>query len=296
MADSARPPTTAVSGTITGATRLAGVIGDPVRHSLSPEIHNAAFRELGLDWVYVALPVPAGGGAAAVEAMRTLGIDGLSVTMPHKADVAGAVDELTPAAQALGVCNCLYRDADGGRIIGHSTDGDGFVSAFTGRFDRTPQGLSFLVAGAGGAARSIVEALGRAGAGEIVVANRTVERAASAAALASQATVVSDGPTELAEAAGAADVIVNTTSIGMEGGPDPTGVPIPVEAIRADHRVVDIVYQPRVTPLLAAAKAVGAETDDGVAMLIGQAALAFELWTGSEAPLEAMTAAVVGPS
>ena len=83
-------PTVAVTGTITGATRLAGVIGDPVRHSLSPEIHNAAFRHLGLDWVYVALPVPAGGGAAAVEAMRTLGIDGLSVTMPHKADVAGA--------------------------------------------------------------------------------------------------------------------------------------------------------------------------------------------------------------
>ncbi|MEL6985325.1 MAG: shikimate dehydrogenase, partial [Actinomycetota bacterium] len=147
---------------ISGNTRLAGVIGDPVRHSLSPAIHNAAFAACGLDWVYVALPVPAGGGAAAVEGMRTLGIDGLSVTMPHKAEVAAAVDELTPAAAALGVCNCLYRADRGERIVGHSTDGDGFVTAFQTRFDRSPAGLSFLIAGAGGAARSIVESLGRA--------------------------------------------------------------------------------------------------------------------------------------
>ncbi len=272
---------------ITGSTRLAGVIGDPVRHSLSPLIHNAGFRHLGLDWIYVALPVAAGDGVAAVAAMRTLGIDGLSVTMPHKADVAGAVDRLSPAAEALGVCNCLHRDGD--EIIGHSTDGDGFVSAFETRFGLRPQGRSFLVAGAGGAARAIVEALGRAGAGRIAVTNRTPERAEAVAALAPGSEVVDPTSTE---AVAGADVVVNTTSVGMAGGPAPDGAPIPLDGLRPEHLVVDIVYQPRVTPLLARADAVGAATDNGVAMLIGQAALAFELWTGAAAPLAAMTAAV----
>ncbi len=275
---------------VTGATRLAGVIGDPVRHSLSPTIHNAAFGHLGLDWVYVALPVPAGEGAAAVSAMRTLGIDGLSVTMPHKADVATAVDELTPAARALGVCNCLYRPDGADRIVGHSTDGDGFVAAFESRFGCGPEGRSFLVAGAGGAARSIVEALGRAGVADIALTNLSPDRAEAAAALAPQARVV-DGP-DVVRAVTDADVVVNTTSVGMAGGPDPDGRPIPVEGLRAGQCVVDIVYQPRRTPLLVAAEAAGATVDDGVAMLVGQAALAFELWTGIPAPLEVMTAAV----
>ncbi len=278
---------------ISGSTRLAGVIGDPVRHSLSPAIHNAGFESLGLDWVYVALPVPAGGGAAAVEAMRTLGIDGLSVTMPHKADVATAVDELTPVAAALGVCNCLYRVDGTDRIAGHSTDGDGFVAAFRSRFGREPAGLSFLIDGAGGAARSIIEAVGRAGADRIVVANRTIERAEQAAGLAEAATAVAMadlGPGDVASV----DVVVNTTAVGMAGGPAPDEIPLPVDGLRADHLVVDIVYQPRITPLLAAARSVGAETDGGVPMLIGQAALAFELWTGAAAPIAAMTAAVDG--
>lgn len=277
---------------ITGRTRLAAVIGDPVRHSLSPTIHNAAFRHLGLDWVYVALPVATGDGKAAVEAMRTLGIDGLNVTMPHKADVATAVDDLSPAARALGVCNCLHRieDPDGAsRIVGHSTDGDGFVQAFRTRFGRSPEGLAFLVSGAGGAARSIVEALGRAGAASIAVANRTESRAADVAALAPQAATAA---IDDAGAVAAADVVINTTAVGMAGGPAPDGIPVPVEAIRAEHLVVDIVYQPRITPLLAAAAERGARTDDGVAMLIGQAALAFQIWTGCGAPLEVMTEAV----
>jgi len=278
---------------ISGSTRLAGVIGDPVRHSLSPAIHNAGFAALGLDWVYVALPVPAGGGAAAVEAMRTLGIDGLSVTMPHKADVAAAVDELTPAPAALGVSNCLYRIDGGDRIAGHSTDGDGFVTAFRSRFGRDPAGLSFLVVGAGGAARSIIEAIGRAGADRIIVANRAIGRAEQAAKLAPTATAVATTDLDPAEMA-SVDVVVNTTAVGMAGGPAPDEIPVPGEGLRSGHLVVDIVYQPRITPLLVAARSAGAETDGGVPMLVGQAALAFELWTGASAPLEAMTAAVDG--
>ncbi|MEL6984931.1 MAG: shikimate dehydrogenase, partial [Actinomycetota bacterium] len=162
---------------------------------------------------------------------------------------------------------------------------------FQTRFDRSPAGLSFLIVGAGGAARSIVESLGRADASTVTVANRTVGKADDAATLAPQATAVAladVGPAEVA----AVDVVVNTTAVGMAGGPSPDGSPIPVEGLHGDQRVVDIVYQPRMTPLLVAAADAGAATDGGVAMLIGQAALAFELWTGVDAPLAAMTAAV----
>lgn len=271
---------------ISGTTRLAAVIGDPVRHSLSPAIHNAGFRELGLDWVYLALPVAAGQGAAAVEAMRTFGIDGLSVTMPHKADVAAAADDLTPAARSLGVANCLFRRGD--RIVGDSTDGDGFVAAYQAEFDADLADTTVLVLGAGGAARAVVEAVGRAGAARIVVANRSLDKAASAAELASQAVV---GELNDADLVSTADVIVNASAVGMAGGPDPDGIPVPVASIGPDHRVIDIVYQPRTTPLMAAAAERGAATGNGLGMLVHQAAGQFRHWTGHEPPLAAMTAA-----
>ncbi|MCL4133733.1 UNVERIFIED_CONTAM: hypothetical protein GTU68_028261, partial [Idotea baltica] len=276
---------------ISGSTRLAAVIGDPVRHSLSPAIHNAAFATLGLDWVYVALPVAAGSGAAAVESMRHLGIDGLSVTMPLKTEVALAVDELTVAAKALGVSNCVFRRGD--RLIGDSTDGDGFVSSFTAEFDQTLAGKRVVVVGAGGAARSIIEAVGRADAAEIVVANRSLDKAADAARLAPQASAhpLSD-VARIAEA----EVIINATAVGMAGGPAPDEVPVPVESIHDAQIVVDIVYQPRRTALLLAAEQRGATIGNGVGMLVHQAAVAFEHWTGVEAPLEAMAAAVIAPS
>lgn len=272
---------------ITGSTRLAAVIGDPVRHSLSPVIHNAAFAALGLDWAYVALPVAADAGDKAVEAMRTFGIDGLSVTMPHKAAVAAAADALTPAAEVLGVANTLFRDGD--QIVGDSTDGDGFVAAYNADFGADLAGRKVLVLGAGGAAASIVEAVGRAGAIEIVVANRTVERAEAVAAITTAARGMGQAG---ADTVSAADVIINSTSVGMAGGPDPDGVAAAVEGLRPGQHVIDIVYKPRRTPLLAAAEARGAKVADGVGMLVHQAALQFDRWTGCEAPIDAMSAAV----
>ncbi|MFM7062206.1 MAG: shikimate dehydrogenase family protein, partial [Actinomycetes bacterium] len=135
---------------LTAATRVAAVIGDPVRHSRSPAIHNAAFAATGLDWVYVAFEVHAGAGADAVRAMEVLGIEGLSVTMPHKADVAGAVDELSDDAAALGAVNCVVRRD--GRTVGHSTDGDGFLWGLQDDLALDPVGLRCVVLGAGGAA------------------------------------------------------------------------------------------------------------------------------------------------
>jgi shikimate dehydrogenase len=260
------------------------VIGDPVRHSLSPTIHNAAFEALGLDWVYVALPVAAGEGRRAVEAMATLGIDGLSVTMPHKADVAAAVDELTPVADRLGVCNCVFRR--GGALVGDSTDGDGFVRSLAADNGVTLEGRKILVVGTGGAASSIIEAAGRHGPSEIVVVSRSRERAQRAAELAEMARAGS------VEEIGGIDVVVNASPVGMGGGPDPEGIPVPVELLGPHHVVVDIVYQPLRTPLLAAAERTGANPVNGVGMLVHQAALAFERWTGEPAPIEAMTRTV----
>ena len=269
---------------ITGHTRLAAVIGHPVRHSLSPRIHNAAFAAAGLDWAYTAFDVEPGHGAAAVEAMRSLGLAGLSVTMPHKAAVAAAADERSESVERLGSANCLFWRDD--RIVAESTDGDGFVAAFEHDVGLPLLGRSVGIIGAGGAARSIIEALGRVGAKDIVVVNRTEERLIEAVELASQAR-----PGVAEELAGV-DVIVNTTPVGMAGGSEAGNRPIDVELIAASQIVVDIVYNPLVTPLLAAAADRGATVQGGVSMLVHQAALAFRLWTGREAPLEVMTAAV----
>lgn len=276
--------TSAVAESISGATKLAGVIGDPVRHSLSPRIHNAAYEATGLDWRFLAFPVAAGDAGGALDAMRALSIEGLSVTMPHKEAVAERVDELMPAAAALASVNCVRRE--GSRLIGDSTDGIGFVRSLEADLGRSIADASVAIVGAGGAARSIVDAVARAGAARIVVVNRTASAAERAASLAPIATVGSAA--DVADV----DIVVNTTSVGMAGGPAPESSPIAIDLLRPAHVVADIVYQPKETPLLAAASAIGAETVGGLGMLVQQAAVAFEWWTGLRAPVEAMTAAV----
>lgn len=267
---------------VTGATRVAAVIGDPVRHSLSPAIHNAAFAAAGLDWVFVALEVAAGRGAAAVTAMEVLGLDGLSVTMPHKTDVAGAVDELSDAAAVLGSVNCVVRQDR--RTVGHSTDGAGFLHGLRADLDLDPAGLDCVVVGAGGAARAVVAALAGAGAASVGVVNRSESAAHRAAALAGAVGSVVDGA-----AVDGAALVVNATPLGM--GPDD---PLPVDPDRlgGGQVVVDLIYHPAATDLLMAAAARGARTANGVGMLVGQAAEAFTLWTGEPAPLDAMRDAV----
>jgi shikimate dehydrogenase len=271
---------------ITGRTRVAAVIGDPVRHSLSPAIHNAAFQALGLDWVYVALEVPTGEGRAAVKAMRTLGIDGLNVTMPHKSDVAKAIDVLTPMAKALGAVNTVVPTTKG--LLGDSTDGEGFVNALRADEGVDVAGKRFLVLGAGGAARAVVKAVTDAGAKEVVVVARREEPAKACVKLAGAI-----GRIGSADEAGDVDVVVNATPVGMGevvAFPGTADVPIDPERLGTGQLVVDLVYQPLVTPLVAAARERGVLAVNGVGMLIHQAALAFRLWTGEDPPLEAMSA------
>jgi shikimate dehydrogenase len=267
-----------------GSTRVAAVIGDPIRHSRSPAIHNAAFAAAGLDWVFVAFEVRAGQGGAAVKAMRALGLGGLSVTMPHKQEAAWACDELTDDATALRAVNTVVV-TERGRLLGASTDGEGFLRAVRDEGVDVGDGISALVLGAGGAARAIAHALGGAGA-QVTVAARRKDAAESAAGL-----VRGTARAELLDTCDPAgfDLVVNATPLGMQGE-DP---PIDVNRLNPSQFVVDTVYHPMETPLLAAARARGVPCTNGLGMLVHQAALAFEMWTGVDAPLDAMRAAAL---
>jgi shikimate dehydrogenase len=263
---------------ITGATRVVGIIGDPVGHSRSPAMHNAAFAALGLDWVYVAFPVPRGEGAAAVRSVATLGLAGLNVTMPHKADAAAACDNLSSEAAALDAVNTVV-NADG-RLAGHSTDGDGFLRALDDE-GIAVAGQRAVVVGAGGAARAITHALGRVGA-HVTVAARRPDAARSAASLApgSVAVALDELPVDRF------DLVVNATPIGMDGEPPP----FDTARLHDGQFVFETVY-PAETPLLREARARGLRAAGGLGMLVHQGALSFSLWAGFEPPLDVMRAA-----
>lgn len=267
----------------TGATRVAAVIGAPVRHSLSPALHNAAFASLGLDWVYVAFEVAPGSAAGALAAMRTLGLGGLSVTMPHKEDVAAAIDVLDPAAAALHSVNTVSV-GDDGRLHGHSTDGAGFVASLL-EAGVDPAGRRIAVVGAGAAGRAVVDALARAGAAEVVVVNRSADKAAAAAALAGHV-----GRVGLPGEVPSAEIVVNATSVGL-GSDEPA---IDPALLRAGQVVADLVYHPLDTALLRAARAAGAATVDGLGMLVHQAVLQQERWHGHRPDPAVMRAAALG--
>ncbi|NLV54544.1 MAG: shikimate dehydrogenase [Acidimicrobiales bacterium] len=263
--------------------RVCWVIGHPVEHSLSPVIHNAAFTALGLDWKYFAVSVPEGRAADAVAAMRSLRVAGMSVTMPHKAAVIEVVDRVTPTAERLGAVNCLtWR---GTQIEGDSTDGAGFLDSLRVDHGWDPDGRRCVVVGAGGAARAIVAALADAGAADVGVVNRSPARAEVAAALAGPRGRVA-GP----EAVDDADLVVNATPVGMG---DDGALPVDADRLGAGQVVVDIVYDPIETALLAEARRRGAVPVNGVGMLVHQAAHAFRAWTGEDPPVEVMSAAGV---
>jgi len=288
-----------------GSTRLAALIGSPVRHSLSPVILNAAFGAAGLDWVFVALEVAATDGEAAVTAVRPLGIGGLSVTMPHKEAAFAAVDERSAEAEALGAVNCVGWRGD--VIVGHNTDGAGLLDSL--RIDEgfDPDGRRCAVVGAGGAARAAVLALASAGASDVAVVNRTATRAGRAAALAGAV-----GRVGAFSDVATADLVVNATPVGMAGVAPPVvalvpgtaaeppsagapggDLPFPAELLSPGQLVVDMIYNPFTTPLMAAARAREVVAVNGLGMLIHQAAHAFRHWTGEDPPLEAMSAAAV---
>lgn len=256
---------------ISAATRLVAVIGDPVTHSLSPAIHNAAFRELGVDMAMVGFGVAAGGGHGALDAMSALGIVGYAVTTPLKAEIADAVDSVDSASASLNSVNTVVRHDDG-TLAGASTDGEGFLASIRAAGHRL-DGARVVVLGAGAAARSIVHALGGAGVERITIVNRSPDAAEVAAMLAEQA--------EVGDTASIADsdMVVNTTSVGM-GDRDATPLADPA-ILHPGLIVADIVYHPLETRLLRDAAAAGAVTVDGLGMLIEQARLQQSIWLGT---------------
>jgi shikimate dehydrogenase len=273
---------------ITGDTTLVGVIGWPVKHSLSPAMHNAAFAESGLDWVYVPLPVYPDHVGEAVRGVRALGFAGANVTVPHKQAVLAHLDEVSRAAQVIGAVNTIVvRD---GALHGDNTDATGFIASLreTG-FD--PAGTYCALLGAGGAARAVAHALADAGALQVCIYNRNFSRARDLCRdMAKFHSDVRFEPASLNDVAGIGDdidLVVNTTSVGMwphtEASPWPHELRLP-----AQITVCDLVYNPRDTLFLTQARAVGAETVDGLGMLVYQGAAAFEIWTGRPAPVGMM--------
>ena len=275
---------------ISGSTILVGVIGNPVKHSLSPVILNAAFREAKINWVYTAFETPEEKLADAIGGIRALGIAGLSVTMPHKAKVCSLLDEISDSAQTLNAVNCIVNDA--GKLEGHNTDGDGFLDAVKHDAGLDVAGKKVLVVGSGGSARSIIHSLGKAGAAEIAVINRTKKKALDALELAgSVGRYVEE--TEIPEVVSEANLVVNATPIGMLDTDDTANFPIEPNLFSKGQLAIDLIYHPISTPWMEALRDLEGEAHGGLSMLIFQAARAFKLWTGKEAPVDAMRKAAM---
>jgi shikimate dehydrogenase len=269
-----------------GVSSFAGVLGWPLTYTLSPVIHNAAFRKVGLDWVYLQWPVPPEELGDAVAGLRALGAMGASVTMPHKEEIVKLLDGLSGDARVLGAVNTIHRL--GHRLIGHNTDVDGFRAFLEEDTGVDLEGKSCLVLGAGGAARAVVKALGDLGATGIAIAARTPERGEEVTAQVGHGdTRVCDWNEASAEAE-AADVIVNATPIGMREGD-----PLPGASFNSGQVVVDLIYDPPSTEMVERARSAGADAWGGLGMLVHQAAAAFRIWTGQDPPLETMSAAAL---
>lgn len=270
---------------LSGDTRLTGVIGDPIRHSLTPVVFNAAFAELEIDWVSLAFEVRAREIEAALRGAAALGVEGFSVTMPHKESAAEVVDECSEDARALGAVNSIR--FDDGRLVGHNTDGQGCMDTLRLDLGCDPRGATCAVLGAGGSARAVVLALARAGAERVLVVNRSRDRAEAAASLAPGTAEVA-----AAETVGGVDVLINATPVGMSGGV--AGVPLDVGLLTDGQVLLDLVYDPLETELMATARARGLAVANGVPMLVRQAARQLELWTGREPPVATMMRAAEG--
>jgi len=280
-------------GKISPATRLCAVIGNPVGHSLSPALHNAAFDALGLDFVYVAFRVEdvrgAVGGMRALENFR-----GMSVTIPHKIEIMGYLDEIDEIDRSIGSINTVINE--GGRLIGFGTDGPGALKAIIDAGVRL-DGATVLMLGAGGAARAIAFTLARQpGLNKLVLMDineAVLDGLTSDLGKGTPAAVEGElmGEDGLARRAAEADIIINCTPVGMHPREDAS--PLPAELLRSGQVVFDIVYTPLETRLLSDARARGCTVISGVEMFINQAVLQFERFTGAAAPVEVMRRVVL---
>ncbi len=272
---------------ISGTTKICGVIGDPIAHTMSPVMHNAVFKEMGMDYVYVAFQVKKEGLAEAIQGMRGLNIRGLNVTIPHKVAIIPLLDRLDHLAELIGAVNTVVNDD--GVLTGYNTDAEGFLQALLER-GIEPGGKNVVILGAGGASRAISFILAERGS-SLVILNRTLDKARECArrigeVFQKEVKALEFDSENLAKALTEADILVNTTSVGMY--PDTDETPVSSGLLQPGLIVVDIVYNPIKTRLLEEAEAAGARTISGIDMFVWQGALAFEKWTGLKAPVKLM--------
>ena len=274
---------------ISGKTSVCGVIGDPIEHTMSPAMHNAAFEELGLDFIYTAFRVNKDELSKSIDGMRALNIKGLNVTIPHKVAVIPLLDNLDPMAEKIGAVNTIVNDE--GILTGYNTDASGFLQALLGKGIEST-GKHVVIMGAGGASKAISFALAETGS-HLVILNRREEFdwAVELALHVSRVFGIDIPALELSEnnlskVMKSADILINATSVGMS--PNANESPMPAGLLKPNLTVFDIVYNPIETKLLEEAKAAGAQTIGGIDMLSWQGALAFKKWTSREAPLDLM--------
>lgn len=273
--------------TIDGDTRVHGILGHPVRHSLSPAMQNAGFRALGLNAVYLAFPVSPEGLAEALAGLSAAGVAGLNLTVPHKTAAIPLLADLTPEARAIGAVNTLRLTEAG--WVGTNTDGAGFLLSLAADLDWRPAGKRVLLLGAGGSARAIGWSLLKEGAERLLIANRTAENAEGLAA------DLRDNPGGAVEtlaldavAGSAPHLLVNTTTVGMGDG----RAPVQLASVGVSEAVIDIIYAPPLTPLLEQASALGLPHAGGIGMLLYQGVAAMAFWTDRDPPADAMRAAL----
>ncbi|WP_088102550.1 shikimate dehydrogenase [Halalkalibacter urbisdiaboli] len=262
--------------------KLFGLFGHPVQHSMSPMMHNDAFAQLGINASYRLFNVEPKFLKDAVSGIRGLNIAGCNVTIPHKVSVMDYLDEIDEEAKTIGAVNTIVNDD--GKLIGYNTDGRGYFESLLSVLSRPLEQHKVLVIGAGGAARAIVTVLAKEKAEEIVIANRTVEKAEELANVIEgvKATSIKNAEQTL----DAFDIVINTTSVGMS--PNIEEIPLSLEKLRQDSVVSDLIYNPINTRLLQEAAQKGANTLNGVGMFVNQGALSFEYWTGQKPNRERM--------
>ena len=291
---------------ISGKTKIVGVIGEPVTHSRSPQMHNAAIAKLGLNFAYLPFEVKLPDLATAIQGLKALQVVGVNVTIPHKQNVMPLLDHISTEAHLIGAVNTLVFDQD--QIFGHNTDAEGFIRAMQEEASLCDYLLTgdvrAVVLGAGGAARAVVTALALNNVTEITIANRTVSKAATLVEnlepnllqtdlqLSTRLTSVEIQSSQLADLIATCDLLVNTTSVGMDNNTAQVDL-FNLDCLSAQTIVYDIVYTPPVTPLLRVAEAKGCPIIGGLGMLVHQGAIAFEKWTGIEPNIEVMREALI---
>ncbi len=264
-------------------SRVVGVIGDPIDHSLSPLLHNAAFDAMGIDWVSVAFRVKLDDCQAAIAGMHALGIAGMSVTMPLKSRVAELVDVITPTADRLKSVNCLMLQDSS--VVGDSTDGAGFIDSLVKVGVSSLEGMRCAVYGTGGAARAVAYALAQEEVADIAIIGRSSDAVEAAVQIIGSPARegIKDDITE-------SDLVVQATPVGMDGI---GSMPFDPDLFRPGQLLVDLLYHPRETALMIAASARGVRAMNGMGMLVHQAAHQISKWCGAIAPVDAMWEAVV---